>query len=124
MKEEIRDKWVAALRSGEFVQGHYTLYDFSYNSYCCLGVLCELHRREFRSESWILGTPSFYFGHESHLPPEVIEWLGIEEDMYLSSFLMGANDSDGWPFAKIARYIEAYDEAKVKSDDYYSREEE
>ena len=35
-------KWVKALNSGEFKQGQMRLYDPEKNSYCCLGVLCDL----------------------------------------------------------------------------------
>ncbi len=46
MNPEIKAKWVAALRSGEFTQGHGGLYNRETDSYCCLGVLCELAARE------------------------------------------------------------------------------
>lgn len=42
MKKEIADKWVEALRSGKYKQGTRRLYDPPTNSYCCLGVLCEI----------------------------------------------------------------------------------
>lgn len=44
MKADIKAKWVAALRSGDFEQGMEvlrTVYS-SGCSYCCLGVLCEI----------------------------------------------------------------------------------
>lgn len=40
MKKAIADKWVKALRSGEFEQGQGALK--ANNKYCCLGVLQEL----------------------------------------------------------------------------------
>ena len=42
MKKEIADKWIAALRSGEYKQGIGELHDTGNNSYCCLGVLCKV----------------------------------------------------------------------------------
>ena len=40
MNKEIRDNWVAALRSGKYKQGKSTLmYE---GKYCCLGVLCDI----------------------------------------------------------------------------------
>jgi len=42
MKKEIADKWIAALRSGEYKQGMGALHDTSNDSYCCLGVLCKV----------------------------------------------------------------------------------
>lgn len=45
LKPEIKAKWLAALRSGEYKQTQGTLHyrDRQGNdSYCCLGVLCEI----------------------------------------------------------------------------------
>lgn len=42
MKKEIADRWVAALRSGKYKQGKGELHDKVNNTYCCLGVLCEI----------------------------------------------------------------------------------
>lgn len=39
MPKEIADKWLAALRGGEFEQGWGRLYNPVDNTYCCLGVL-------------------------------------------------------------------------------------
>lgn len=44
MKKEIADKWVAALRSGKYVQGTESLRDNG--KHCCLGVLAELYNSE------------------------------------------------------------------------------
>ena len=41
MNPEIKAKWVAALRSGEYKQAKGQLRIG--NSFCCLGVLCNLH---------------------------------------------------------------------------------
>lgn len=40
MKKEWADKWVEALRSGEYAQGRMALR--THSSYCCLGVLCDI----------------------------------------------------------------------------------
>jgi hypothetical protein len=44
MKRELKAKWLAALRSGEYKQGKSALKDGfgDENKYCCLGVLCEV----------------------------------------------------------------------------------
>ena len=44
MNTEIKQKWVNALRSGEYEQGSEKLY--SGRGYCCLGVLCDLYSKE------------------------------------------------------------------------------
>lgn len=41
MDKELKEKWVAALRSGKYKQGRMVLRDGN-NNYCCLGVLCDL----------------------------------------------------------------------------------
>jgi hypothetical protein len=41
MNPEIKDKWLAALESGQYQQGKGVLRNAS-NEYCCLGVLCDL----------------------------------------------------------------------------------
>jgi hypothetical protein len=43
MKPEIKAKWVEALRSGDFKQGKGYLNNRDDNSFCCLGVLCEIN---------------------------------------------------------------------------------
>jgi hypothetical protein len=42
VKRELRDKWVTALRSGEYLQGYAMLHDPDTNRYCCLGVLVDI----------------------------------------------------------------------------------
>ena len=40
-KEELRKKWIEALRSGQYEQGKYCLRDKN-DRFCCLGVLCDI----------------------------------------------------------------------------------
>jgi hypothetical protein len=42
MKPEIKQRWVAALRSGKYKQGRKQLRFMDDNSFCCLGVLTDL----------------------------------------------------------------------------------
>ena len=44
MNQEIKAKWVAALRSGEYKQTREVLKSSA--GYCCLGVLCDISMRE------------------------------------------------------------------------------
>ena len=54
MVKEIKDKWVAALRSGKYKQGSGQLHNTMNDTYCCLGVLCaelgvfDCHERRTR----------------------------------------------------------------------------
>lgn len=50
MNKEAKKKWVAALRSGEYQQTRDVLRAGNYRSYCCLGVLCDLHAKETGNE--------------------------------------------------------------------------
>jgi hypothetical protein len=45
VREEIANKWTAALCSGEYKQGSFTLRDRK-NRFCCLGVLTDLYIKE------------------------------------------------------------------------------
>lgn len=37
---DLMKRWIAALRSGEYKQGQFTLFNPEEQAYCCLGVLC------------------------------------------------------------------------------------
>lgn len=93
MDAEIKAKWVAALRSGEYQQGDRQLRDG--DRYCCLGVLCEVAD---------LGiTP------EGKLPLKGGSYRIFDEmvgSRSKSMFLWVMNDR-GESFAEIADWIEA-----------------
>ena len=49
MKQEVAEKWVAALRSGEYQQTQQTLCvndEQGTRGFCCLGVLCDMFAKE------------------------------------------------------------------------------
>lgn len=50
MRKEIAERWVAALRSGEYEQT--VGYLQTEHGHCCLGVLCDLHMRETGLGEW------------------------------------------------------------------------
>jgi len=79
-------KLVDALRSGEFEQCQGSLKKGS--NFCCLGVACELYRREHPEARWETDheRKGMFFIHEneqrpdkSWLPIEVQEWLGFQD---------------------------------------------
>jgi len=85
MDPGIRAAWVAALRSGEYQQGKANLRAAD-NTYCCLGVLCELAVQAGVARAWRAkaGDRWLYYG-TSHLrenasggypPPVVGTWSG------------------------------------------------
>jgi hypothetical protein len=95
MEQELKDKWIAALRSGKYKQGKYQLRD-SDNCYCCLGVLCEVAGIPYDGESCLNneGVGVSYEPIRNILPGT---GLGIFYTM---------NDRDGKSFSEIANYIE------------------
>lgn len=107
MNADIKQRWVEALRSGQYKQGSGCLK--VNDSYCCLGVLCELHRQDFPGKGWQLAsTRSLLFSYISeydfHEPPaEVSAWTGLDPSVY--DLLADANDS-GADFPTIASLIE------------------
>ncbi len=47
MDAQLKEKWVEALRSGEYSQATGHLHDKENGGYCCLGVLCKVMGAEF-----------------------------------------------------------------------------
>jgi hypothetical protein len=113
MKKRVKKLWVEALRSGEFRQGKGALHPNHKNGggYCCLGVLCELHRRETGEGKWqknAWGDREYVVnGHssDSDLPLPVMEWAGLTRatpilieagsDIFAAPLsAAGANDGD------------------------------
>lgn len=111
MNPNIAQKWVAALRSGEYFQGHSHLRNLD-NTFCCLGVLCDLHARE-NNTAWDLNNNVeiwFYDGDCGVLPDSVQNWAEMKDHQGKlgrgeSNLLTNMNDS-GKTFAEIANIIE------------------
>ena len=104
-------KWVDALRSGEYKQGRGRLKDN--NSYCCLGVLCEVFKEEADLEA---GEEAFYSkGDEvcfqTSPPFSINKLLGFKQfDGFgqVTNLFISLNDKDGKSFSEIADYIEEH----------------
>jgi len=123
MRPEIKQKWVAALRSGDYEQGKMAL-QTSDGKFCCLGVLCDLHRKTNKKKG-ITWDPTEeteadvrYLGEDAFLPESVSEWAGlvngdgesikdpeVKTGNNLRKSLSELNDG-GTSFKKIAEYIE------------------
>lgn len=132
MKLEIRDRWVAALRSGDYPQTTGALQrtrpatidsDVAHPGFCCLGVLCELaveagviKRADDRGLE-LLGQAGYLsadrdgkvYPETALLPKEVVEWAGLD-GIYgfgrnSGTGLTELNDN-GVSFAAIADIIE------------------
>ena len=80
MNEEPKKKWVEALRSGDYEQGRCAMH--REDKFCCLGVLCDVHRQEENGESdaWVEETweeNRSYCRASTLLPIEVCKWAGF-----------------------------------------------
>ena len=120
MNPQIKARWVAALRSGLYKPGRQVLHRD--DTFCCWGVLCDLHRLETGGE-WvdagrIAGGGMLYLGNNG-LPPAVVEeWAGTESRVivlhkdvafgFVRVVLSTVNDRSDSPdiFAVIADLIE------------------
>lgn len=79
MNPRIKQRWLEALRSGEYKQTTENLRDS--NGFCCLGVLCDLHAQE-RNLNWVQRIDSYeLYGEIQLLPLSVQEWAGLDNDM-------------------------------------------
>lgn len=116
MDQELKTKWIAALRSGDYKQGVSKLCSSS-NQYCCLGVLCE-----------VAEIPKFSFKQIKLL--DIGNWVFLAEDYMYYKFdstryestniqprdfdienchiqnLISMNDEQNHSFSDIANWIE------------------
>ena len=117
-QKQNRNKWIAALRSGDYRQatGSLRLND----SFCCLGVACDISG---------LGT---WIDHDTFrvsgrgdmalgcLPPAVAQWLGLHSatgEFNDAESLAHYND-DGASFEEIAQMIEDRESELINHLDY------
>jgi hypothetical protein len=83
MSREVRDRWVTALRSGDYAQGVGKLTwvvlpdDEDAREYCCLGVLCDLAVRNDVVSARVGDGVVAYDGVINYLPSIVQEWAGL-----------------------------------------------
>ena len=81
MKQEIKEKWVEALRSGEYSQTKNTLRDK--HGFCCLGVLCDLYRKETGLLEWVDEGRHFVIdgiGNFTTLNSNVMDWAELKDN--------------------------------------------
>ena len=81
MKEEVKNLWIEALRSGEYSQTQSTLSDE--DGFCCLGVLCEVAIKngvqiEVKEGDPETGSSRSYDGEQELLPKSVRNWAEME----------------------------------------------
>lgn len=93
MNKEYKDKWLVALRSGKYSQGHGALLSES-GQYCCLGVLVD-----------IAGEMGNHYKQQGCLHPALTK--ATELPLKQQDMLVDMNDVHGKSFDEIADYIEA-----------------
>ena len=135
MKTEIKQKWVDALRSGEYEKGKWylTRRDEGKEMFCALGVLCDLaikdgvelpfftsyeHDNEAQlteiriyQSMWNEDEGEYDDYNYTDLPDEVLRWAGLYENpvvMYAkqTTTLTELNDRVDVPFSTLATLIE------------------
>jgi hypothetical protein len=122
MNQEVKAKWIAALRSGKYKQGHHFLArkkaDEKDFSYCCLGVLCEILNTPFQVEDCegVSGRAQVgeqikaYNNHTALLPKQAAEAAGFPVALWGPKTSRGdfptLNDELELSFDEIADIIE------------------
>lgn len=113
MNSQIKQKWIDALKSGEYQQTSEFLR--TEQGYCCLGVLCDLYVKEKNNDKVQWKQFNDYYDillEDSVLPNEVKEWAGLfDTDVFYTDedgervYLAHLNDS-GSDFELLAQIIE------------------
>jgi hypothetical protein len=124
LNPDVKEEWLKALRSGEYQQCQSQLRKVDgegHESFCCLGVLTELHRKKFGGE-WVdhirdRGSEYLYVDERGGLPSVVQGWAGLHplfepavpyEPRGGQVALAFLNDVEDFTFSKIADLIEEH----------------
>jgi hypothetical protein len=108
MKAEIAKLWAEALP--HYKQTKRALRDG--DSFCCLGVLCNLHAQAHPEIAATETDPQFYIGEGAFLPLAVKQWAGMRSrggDLPDGRSLASENDT-GASFKTIAKFIKKHAE--------------
>ena len=107
MNKELRNRWVAALRSGDYLQGRNTLVAKKGDRYyfCCLGVLgvlmggaVTIYEKDF---------DDYGISLEGSIFTQFLYYPKVPLPINIQKYLGDMND-DGASFETIANYIEAH----------------
>lgn len=114
MNQNVKARWIEALRSGRYTQGRHLLRSPG-DKYCCLGVLCDLAVEDEvgawvdlapgapDGQHWNLGDSADGFSSTA-LTRKVMDWSGVSP--LSQDALIQMNDQQGASFEEIAQYIE------------------
>lgn len=100
MDPEIKQRWLQALKSGDYQQTTGYLRDSL--GYCCLGVLTDLYYKDINHGQWDIPNAT------QVLPDKVMDWAncGANDPILGKDYASGTNDG-GATFDEIAELIEA-----------------
>lgn len=79
MNQQIKERWMSALVSGEYKQGKGFLHQ--QHKFCCLGVLCDLYLKE-TEKSWVYDDSDGSYSIDEEfgtLPDEVMKWAELTD---------------------------------------------
>lgn len=102
--------WIEALKSGRFRQTRRNLCNLQTNSYCALGLACEVYQKQH----WDLKTEPVYLfgrtykaydGQVYFIPEKVKIWLNLPQPVLERVIWM--NDKGNKSFQEIADYLTA-----------------
>jgi hypothetical protein len=101
MNPQVKEKWIEALRSGEYKQT--TRYLRTKDGYCCLGVLMDLYLKETGKE-WVPTHDKYVYLTSNMNCSPISDWADVEE--FAEDVLIHMNDTEGRSFNEIADYIQ------------------
>lgn len=108
MNPIIKQRWIEALRSGDYAQGRESLRDNveGGDQYCCLGVLCDLAAQDGRGRWTETGIFVDDLGERAVSMPtgQITEWAGVDG----SAARLAAMNDEGDSFEEIATWIERH----------------
>lgn len=107
--------WINALKSGNYVQGQRFLWNENKNTYCCLGVLCDIVDSNALENLEDQQTTDIWFITKK-LDEPLAELLSRE---LMLQYLAALNDSGVISFRMIAKEIQAIAEGDTSRYDYY-----
>jgi hypothetical protein len=112
MKQEIKERWINALRSGDYKQGSGALRKA--DNYCCLGVLCDIIKDDINLE-WTRQVQDTVYVMDNvpgELPVSVYDYVGLDypsPSVYYAAeetTLIRLNDTINLSFSQIADLID------------------
>lgn len=110
MNQEIKTRWLQALRSGQYKQAYGTLKRTTAegSSFCCLGVLCDVIKEDLKIDwqpSTTYPNSKSFDGNTTILTSGICQYCQLEPDY--TNHVITMNDNERASFEQIADYIEA-----------------